>query len=96
MQPPRHALGALLLEQGHVAQAADVYRADLGLDQTLIRASQHPDNLWSLHGYAECCDRLGHASEAAAIKAKLEVAQAVADIPITASCFCRTEGYCCD
>ena len=96
MQPPRHALGALLLEQGYVTQAADVYRADLGLDQTLIRASQHPDNLWSLHGYAECCDRLGHEAEAAAIKAKLEIAQAVADIPITASCFCRTEGYCCD
>ena len=39
--PPRHALGALLLEQGHVEEAAAVYRADLGLDGTLVRPSQH-------------------------------------------------------
>ena len=35
MQPARHALGALLLEQGQVEEAAAVYRADLGLDDTL-------------------------------------------------------------
>ena len=29
--PPRHALGALLLEQGRVEEAEAVYRADLGL-----------------------------------------------------------------
>ena len=96
MQPPRHALGALLLEQDHVAEANDVYRADLGLDQTLIRASQHPDNLWSLHGYAECCERMGRAEEAVAVRAKLDMAAAVADIPVTASCFCRVKDHCCD
>ena len=37
MQPTRHALGALLLEQGRVAEAEAVYRADLGLDGTLSR-----------------------------------------------------------
>ena len=31
MQPVRHALGALLLEQGRVAEAEAVYREDLGL-----------------------------------------------------------------
>ena len=31
MQPPRHALGALLLEQGRVEEAEAAYRADLGL-----------------------------------------------------------------
>jgi hypothetical protein len=31
MQPTRHALGALLLEQGRLEQAEAVYRADLGL-----------------------------------------------------------------
>ena len=36
--PTRHALGALLLEQGRVEEAEAVYRADLGLDGTL-RAS---------------------------------------------------------
>ena len=54
-----HALGALLLEQGRVEQAAAVYKADLGKDDSLVRPSQHPDNVWSLHGYAECCERLG-------------------------------------
>jgi len=42
MQPTRHALGALLLEQGHIAEAEQIYRADLGLDNTLSRASRHP------------------------------------------------------
>ncbi|MGH6821058.1 MAG: tetratricopeptide repeat protein, partial [Methylocella sp.] len=59
MQPTRHALGALLLEQNQVEEAASVYRADLGLDSTLPRACQHPDNVWSLHGYYECLHRLG-------------------------------------
>lgn len=96
MQPPRHALGALLLEQGHVVEAAQVYRADLGLDETLVRPSQHPGNVWSLHGYAECCRRLGRGDEAAAMALQLDQAQAVADIPIHASCFCRQENACCD
>ena len=59
MQPTRHALGALLLEQGQVEEAEAVYRADLGLDGTLARACQHPDNVWSLHGFHECLTRLG-------------------------------------
>ena len=49
MQPTRHALGALLLEQGRIKEAEAVYRSDLGLDGKLSRACQHPDNLWSLH-----------------------------------------------
>lgn len=89
MQPPRHALGALLLEQGHVAEAMQVYRADLGLDDTLQRSSQHPNNIWSLHGYAECCRLLGNEEAYATIEKQLEVAQAVADIEVKASCFCR-------
>ncbi|MEM7346622.1 MAG: hypothetical protein AAF485_20455 [Chloroflexota bacterium] len=96
MQPPRHALGALLLEQGHVDDAALVYRADLGLDDTLVRPSQHPDNLWSLHGYAECLRLLNRTEEAAEIQTKLEQAQATADITIHASCFCRQHNECCD
>ena len=64
MQPTRHALGALLLEQGHVEEAEAVYRADLGLDGTLPRPCQHPENVWSLHGYHECLHRLGRCDEA--------------------------------
>ena len=54
MQPTRHALGALLLEQGQLAEAEAVYRADLGFDGKLSRACWHPDNVWSLHGLHEC------------------------------------------
>jgi tetratricopeptide (TPR) repeat protein len=89
MQPARHALGALLLEQDRVEEAEAVYRSDLGLDGKLSRASQHPDNLWSLHGLHECLTRRGEKVEAALIKQRLDLAAARAEIPIKASCFCR-------
>jgi tetratricopeptide (TPR) repeat protein len=91
MQPARHALGALLLEQGRVEEAESVYRADLGLDGTLSRACQHPENVWSLHGLHESLMRLGKHAEASIIKPRLEVAAARADVPIKSSCFCRLE-----
>ena len=89
MQPTRHALGALLLEQGQIEEAEAVYRSDLGLDDKLSRACQHPDNLWSLHGLHECLVRRGEKAETALIKQRLDLAQARADVPIKASCFCR-------
>ena len=89
MQPTRHALAALLLEQNHVDEAAAVYRADLGLDATLVRACQHPDNIWSLHGYHECLIKLGRPDEAGIIKQRLDLANARADITIKSSCFCK-------
>ena len=89
MQPTRHALAALLLEQDRVEEATAVYRADLGYDDTLSRACQHPDNVWSLHGYHECLERLGRRAEAAIVGQKLRVAMARTDVPVTASCFCR-------
>ncbi|MEM8950669.1 MAG: tetratricopeptide repeat protein [Pseudomonadota bacterium] len=91
MQPTRHALGALLLEQGEINEAEAVYRADLGLDGKLSRACQHPDNPWSLHGLHECLKRRGETTEIALIKQRLDLASARADIPITASCFCRMD-----
>jgi tetratricopeptide (TPR) repeat protein len=96
MMPPRHALGALLLEQGHVDEAAGVYRADLGLDDTLVRPSQHQNNIWSLLGYAECCERLGDSKTLEVIRPELAKAQQVADSSIEVSCFCRTTHACCD
>jgi tetratricopeptide (TPR) repeat protein len=96
MQPARHALGALLLEQSLVEEALQVYRADLGLDNTLSRASQHPDNVWSLHGYVECLQRLGKHEEAASAQLRLDLALARADVEIHASCFCRVGDGCCD
>jgi tetratricopeptide (TPR) repeat protein len=96
MQPARHALGALLLEQGHVEEAEQVYRADLGLDNTLSRPSQHPNNVWSLHGYVECLHRQSRHAEAAAMEARLNLAKARADVEINASCYCRLGDHCCD
>ena len=80
MQPARHALGALLLEQGRIEEAEAVYRSDLGLDGKLSRACQHPDNLWSLHGLHECLVRRGEKAEIALIKQRLDLAQARAEV----------------
>jgi tetratricopeptide (TPR) repeat protein len=89
MQPTRHALGALLLEQGRLDEAEAVYRADLGLDGALSRACQHPDNLWSLHGLHECLSRRGETVERPLVRQRLDLALARAEVPIKASCFCR-------
>jgi tetratricopeptide (TPR) repeat protein len=89
MQPARHAYGALLLEQGRVTEAEAVYRADLGLDDTLPRSSQHPGNVWSLHGYHECLTRLGKPEQAGIVNQQLKIAAAYADVPIESSCYCR-------
>ncbi|EXJ53619.1 uncharacterized protein A1O5_13186 [Cladophialophora psammophila CBS 110553] len=91
MQPPRHAYGALLLEQGHTELAAAVYSADLGFDDTLPRALRHPNNVWALRGYYECLMKLGRIAEARLIRPQLTHATAMADIPIKFSCFCRTD-----
>ncbi len=91
MQPTRHAYGALLLEQDRVEEAEAVYRADLGLDDTLPRAHQHPDNVWSLHGFHECLTRLGKDAEAGIIRARLDLALARTDVEIKASCYCRLD-----
>ncbi len=91
MQPTRHALGALLLEQGHLEEAEAVYRADLGFDGKTNRACWHPENVWSLHGLHECLVRRGEKVEAPLIKARLDLALARAEVPIRASCLCRRE-----
>jgi tetratricopeptide (TPR) repeat protein len=89
MQPTRHALGALLIEAGHYAEAEAVYRADLGLDKTVARSFRHPRNVWSLHGLHECLVQRGDTSEVPHIRQMLDQALARASIPIKASCYCR-------
>lgn len=89
MQPARHALGALLLQQGHVDEAAAVYRADLGLDAALPRPLRHPDNIWSLKGYHECLVRQGRAEEAQSVGHQVAALERLADVPVRFSCFCR-------
>jgi tetratricopeptide (TPR) repeat protein len=91
MQPVRHALGALLLEQGRVAEAEAVYREDLGLGGSLPRAQIHPDNLWALRGLLDCLERRGETAEATLIRQRVAFAAARADVPVSVSCFCARE-----
>ena len=89
MQPVRHALGALLLEQGRTEEALAVYRADLGLDGQLPRQCQHPENVWSMSGYLECLEKLGQTDLIPATRQRFRIAAARADVPVRSSCFCR-------
>ncbi|WP_322418769.1 tetratricopeptide repeat protein [Mesorhizobium huakuii] len=97
MHPPRHALAALLLDQGHAQEAEQVYRDDLGLSGKVQRCAQHPDNVWALHGLVECLRRRGESEELPALQAKLAAALAKADVAISSSCLCRTsvQRGCC-
>lgn len=79
MMPPRHALGALLLEAGRVAEAEAVYRDDL---------QHHPENGWALHGLGECLRARGATAEAEAVALRFRKAW-THGVAIEASCFCR-------
>lgn len=91
MHPPRHALAALLAEQGHFEEAEDVYRTDLGLNDKLQRCAQHPNNVWALHGLVECLKSRGETRELPVLEQQLAVAVTKADVPISSSCMCRAE-----
>ena len=97
MQPVRHALGALLLEQGRIAEAEATYREDLGLAGTLPRAQIHPDNIWALRGLLDCLQARGETTESTLIRQRLTYAAARADIEVSVSCFCATarQDSCC-
>jgi tetratricopeptide (TPR) repeat protein len=90
IQPVRHALGALALEQGRVEEAEQAYREDLGLAGDLPRACIHPDNIWSLKGLDECLRRRGEGetAEGLIIAQRLKLAAARSDLPVGASCHC--------
>jgi tetratricopeptide (TPR) repeat protein len=90
MHPPRHALAALLMEQGHFGEAEEIYRDDLGLSGRIQRCAQHPDNVWALHGLVECLQQRNEQIELPALRKTLAAALAMADVPITSSCMCRT------
>ncbi|KAH7194683.1 hypothetical protein DER44DRAFT_793654 [Fusarium oxysporum] len=91
MQPTRHAYGALLMEQGYLEDAVEVYKTDLGLNDKLPRALRHPNNVWALHGLHESLSRLGRDLEAKEIEGHLQKALAGTDVPVKASCYCRLE-----
>lgn len=87
-QPARHALGALLLEQGRSQEAEEVFRDDLGFGR-LSRRKARINNVWSLHGLHECLERNGKHEQAKILRIQRDIAMASADVPIRASCFCR-------
>lgn len=89
MQPVRHALGALLLEQGYTEEAEQVYKRDLGLSKDIPERKARLNNVWSLHGLYECLTRNGKNDEAQLLKSLRDIALASSDIPVAASCFCR-------
>ena len=88
MHPPRHALGALLLEQGRIDEARVIYERDLGHDDELPVSRQNRGNVWSLSGLVECYEKLGDPRAGDAGKAFAAVLP-LADQPVTSSCLCR-------
>lgn len=79
------------MEQNQFEETEAVYRADLGLDDTLNRSCQHPNNLWSLHGLQEFLTRRGETVESRFIKQQLDQALAQAEVKVHASCFWRQQ-----
>jgi tetratricopeptide (TPR) repeat protein len=74
--PPRHALGAVLLEAGRPGEAETVYWQDL---------KRNPDNGWALTGLQQALEAQGRKEEAAIIAARLRKAWADADVKTTSS-----------
>jgi len=83
MQPVRHALGALLVEQKRFEEAEAVYRKDLEV---------HPGNGWALLGLETCLRARGETGEADAALAAFRKAWERSDIEIKASCYCAGRG----
>ena len=83
-------MGALLLEVGNYEEAEVVYKADLGIDGKLPRPSQHPKNVWALHGLHECLKLRNDKVELPHVASLLRQAEARSDIKINASCLCRS------
>lgn len=79
MMPARHALGALLLEQGQLEKAEAVYRKDL---------ERHPENGWALKGLHECLRKAGKTNEASVVMSQFKKSWKRSDIRIGASCYC--------
>ncbi len=82
MMPVRHSLGALLLEQGRVKEAEEVYRKDL---------ERHPNNGWALKGLATCLHLTNQHDKAATTDAQFKEAWARSDISLKTSCFCSSD-----
>jgi tetratricopeptide (TPR) repeat protein len=74
--PPRHALGAVLLEAGRPAEAETVYWEDL---------RRNPENGWALTGLLQAVKAQGRAQDAGLVAERLERAWGRADVRPDAS-----------
>jgi tetratricopeptide (TPR) repeat protein len=74
--PPRHVLGAVLLDFGRAKEAEQCFREDL---------KRHRNNGWALRGLARSLEAQGRKSEAAAVTAQFQKAWAKADVSIATS-----------
>jgi tetratricopeptide (TPR) repeat protein len=78
--PPRHALGAVLLEAGRPAEAETVYWEDL---------RRNRENGWALFGLLQALRAQNKPADAALTEARFKTAWARADVTLTASRFGR-------
>lgn len=74
--PPRHALGAVLIQAGRPAEAETVYWEDL---------KRNPENGWALYGLALALRAQGKTDAAAVIEERFRKAWARADVTLSAS-----------
>lgn len=100
MQPPRHALGALLLLSGRAEDAIVHFRKDV---DTNFFGRCHPNNIWAIKGIVMCLKQIrkgscceggeeGEGEEERELEAKLHGLLEVADkdINLFAACLCAT------
>ena len=80
MYPPRHLLGAVLLQAGRPAEAETVYWDDL---------KRFPDNGWALIGAVQALKAQGKNEQAAVVQARFDKAWARSDVKLTGSRFAR-------
>ena len=78
--PPRHALGAVLLEAGRASEAETVYWEDL---------RRNRENGWALFGLLQALRAQKKTAEATLTEARFKTAWARADVTLPASRFGR-------
>ncbi len=74
--PPRHALGAVLLEAGRAREAETIYWEDL---------RRNRENGWALYGLLKALEAQGKTEQAALVKSRLEKAWSRADVKLASS-----------
>eukprot|EP00298_Acanthocystis_sp_HF-20_P004718 c15032_g1_i1.p1 GENE.c15032_g1_i1~~c15032_g1_i1.p1 ORF type:complete len:560 (-),score=174.83 c15032_g1_i1:65-1744(-) len=79
MQPTRHALGALLLEQHRTEEATLVFQKDL---------QSYPENMWSLYGLCGCLKKENKMEEYKEVLSRFQNASKRSEISLNAACFC--------